>query len=42
MGEEEMLTGGCWVGEMMSVYGGMPFCGVNLRSVPVRQLASLR
>lgn len=34
MAEEEMLTGGCWTGEMTSVYGAVPFCGVNIRSVP--------
>jgi len=34
MAEEEILTGGCWVGEIIRVYGGMPFWGVNFRSVP--------
>ena len=32
--DEEMLTGGCDAGAMTSVYGPVPFLGVNLRSEP--------
>ena len=39
---EVILTGGCIAGEMMRVYGAVPFFGVNLRSEPRYQLLLVR